>query len=97
MHTPSAAATPTPSGPSGASPTAAARQPKQPHQQPRRSLADESRTTIPTAEAAFHLSRAPHTLCKWACHKNGPIQPRKIHGRLAWSVAEIRELVGAAQ
>ena len=53
-----------------------------------------TRPTVTTQEAAFYLSRRPQTLRGWACHENGPIRPRRIHGRLAWSVLEIRALVG---
>lgn len=55
-----------------------------------------TRPTITTEEAAYYLSRRPQTLRGWACHENGPIRPRRIHGRLAWPVAEIRALVGVA-
>lgn len=61
---------------------------------PPRTLAQESRTTLPTSEAAFHLHRAQQTLRLWACRENGPIRPIRIHGRLAWRVSDIRRLVG---
>lgn len=54
-----------------------------------------TRPTVTTTEAAYYLSRQPQTLRGWACHENGPLRPRRIHGRLAWSVQEIRSLVGA--
>lgn len=59
-----------------------------------RTLAQESRTTLPTSEAAFHLNRAKQTLRLWACRENGPIRPIRIHGRLAWRVSDIRRLMG---
>ena len=55
-----------------------------------------TRATITTDEAAFHLNRKPQTLRGWACHENGPLRPARIHGRLAWSVAEIRKLLSSA-
>ena len=58
-------------------------------------LVDEPRATLPTNEAAQHLGRQPQTLRDWACHEDGPIRPTRIHGRLHWSVAQIRQLVGA--
>lgn len=58
------------------------------------SLDQVTRPTVTTQEAAFYLSRRPQTLRGWACHENGPLRPRRIHGRLAWSVSEIRALVG---
>lgn len=54
----------------------------------------ESRATLPTREAAYHLSRSQQTLRTWACKGNGPIKPLRINGRLAWPVDAIRELVG---
>lgn len=59
-------------------------------------LALETRTALPTPEAAFHLSRAEQTLRLWACQDNGPIRPLRVHGRLLWPVAEIRRLLGIA-
>lgn len=54
----------------------------------------EVRTAIPTSEAAAHLSRRPQTLRLWACLENGPIRPVRVHGRLAWPVAELRRVLG---
>jgi hypothetical protein len=56
----------------------------------------ETRATLPTDEAALHLNRAPQTLRIWACRENGPIRPLRIGGRLAWSVADLRRLLGVA-
>lgn len=58
-------------------------------------LGRESRTTVDTATAAYHLNRRPQTLRSWACSEAGPLRPLRINGRLAWPVAEIRRLVGA--
>lgn len=54
----------------------------------------ETRTTLPTSEAARQLNRTPQTLRQWAHKGNGPIKPVRINGRLAWPVAEIRSLLG---
>lgn len=59
-------------------------------------LAQEPRTNLTTAEAAFHLNRAPQTMRLWACHEIGPIRPLKINGRLAWPVAELRRVLGVS-
>ena len=59
-------------------------------------LVNISRPTLTTQEAAYYLSRRPQTLRGWACHENGPLRPLRIHGRLAWSVTEIRALLGGA-
>jgi hypothetical protein len=56
-------------------------------------LAHESRATLPTAEAAFHLNRAPQTMRLWAYREDGPIRPMRINGRLAWPVSELRRLL----
>jgi hypothetical protein len=56
-------------------------------------LADETRSAINTNEAAFHLGRTPQTLRKWACYEDGPLRPIRIHGRLAWPVAQIKQLL----
>ena len=57
-------------------------------------LNDETRSAVPTSDAALHLSRAQQTLRIWACKENGPIRPLRINGRLAWPVAELRRLLG---
>ena len=60
------------------------------------SLAHETRAALPTQEAAFHLNRAQQTLRLWAMREDGPIRPRRISGRLAWSVADLKALLGVA-
>lgn len=60
------------------------------------SLERETRTALPTGEAAFHLNRAQQTLRLWAMREDGPLRPIRINGRLAWSVADIRRLLGVA-
>jgi len=59
-------------------------------------LAQETRSAITTAEAAIHLNRAQQTLWLWACQESGPIRPMRIHGRLAWPVADIKRVLGVA-
>lgn len=53
----------------------------------------ETRSALPTPEAARHLNRAQQTLRLWAMHENGPLRPIRVHGRLAWPVAELRKLL----
>lgn len=60
------------------------------------SLASETRAAVDTATAAYHLNRQPQTLRGWACLENGPLRPMRVHGRLAWSVAELRRVLGVA-
>ncbi len=59
-------------------------------------LTQETRTALPTPEAAGHLNRAQQTLRIWACREDGPIRPIRINGRLAWPVAELRRVLGVA-
>lgn len=59
-------------------------------------LAQETRAALPTNEAAFHLNRAEQTLRLWAMREDGPLRPVRVHGRLAWSVSDIRRLLGVA-
>jgi hypothetical protein len=54
----------------------------------------ESRASIPTDEAAAHLSRKPQTLRWWASRNRGPLLPIRIEGRLHWPVHELRRLLG---
>ena len=58
-------------------------------------LAQESRTVVDTACAAWHLCRSPQTLRGWASKGNGPMKPIQLHGRLVWRVDDIRRLLGA--
>ena len=54
----------------------------------------ETRAHLPTTEAAYHLNRAKQTLRLWAMRENGPIRPVRVHGRLAWPVADLRRVLG---
>lgn len=53
-----------------------------------------TRPTLETAAAAYYLNRKPQTLRAWACLENGPLRPVRVNGRLAWSVAEIKRVLG---
>jgi hypothetical protein len=56
-------------------------------------LEQVTRPTVPTADAAHYLNRRPQTLRHWASSEDGAMRPIRINGRLAWSVAEIRNLL----
>ena len=58
-------------------------------------LDQETRTVLPTCEAAAHLNRAPQTLLLWACKGKDPLRPTHINGRLGWNLSEIKHLVGS--
>ena len=58
-------------------------------------LAQETRATLPTSEAAYHLNRAQQTLRLWAMRDSiAPLRPLRINGRLAWPVSELRRVLG---
>lgn len=58
-------------------------------------LAQVTRPNLTTAEAAFHLNRKPQTLRIWAMNDGIPgLRPKRIHGLLAWSTAEVKALAG---
>ncbi|MEO8298886.1 MAG: DNA-binding protein [Burkholderiales bacterium] len=50
--------------------------------------------TVDTAAAAFYLNRKPQTLRIWSAYQQGPIQPIRVHGRLAWRVSDIMRVLG---
>lgn len=52
-----------------------------------------TKPAVPNDQAAFYLNRQKQTLRAWACLENGPIRPIRINGRLAWKVADIRNLL----
>ena len=57
-------------------------------------LESVTRPTVDTAAAAYYLNRRPQTMRGWACLENGPLRPVRINGRLAWSVSELRRVLG---
>ena len=60
-------------------------------------LAQESRVTLPTSEAAFHLNRTQQTLRLWAVRNTGPVHCFRVRGRLAWPVADICRVLGVGR
>lgn len=60
-------------------------------------LAEVTNPTVPTDAAAYYLNRKPQTMRQWACLENGPIRPVRINGRLAWNVADIRNLLAGGK
>jgi hypothetical protein len=59
-------------------------------------LEQHTRSNLTTEEAAFYLNRRPQTLRAWACYENGPLRPTRTGDMLAWSVTEIRRVLGVA-
>lgn len=64
----------------------------EPQQYP--SLESLTRPTVPTEQAGYYLDRRPQTMRAWACLECGPLRPIRVHGRLAWPVAEIKRVLG---
>lgn len=60
-------------------------------------ISEETRTHLPTHEAAYYLLRQEQTLRMWACRENGPVRPTRINGRLAWPVDGIKAVLGVGQ
>lgn len=62
------------------------------------SLASETRATVDTATAAYHLNRQPQTLRGWASAETYPpgLKPMRVMGRLSWPVAGIKAALGVA-
>ena len=60
------------------------------------SLALETRTALPTCEAAYHLNRAQQTMRLWAMREDGPLRPIRINGRLAWKTDDLRRVLGVS-
>ena len=61
-------------------------------------ITEETRTHIPTPQAAYYLNRAQQTLRAWCVEQKFPpgLKPIHINKRLAWPVAGIRALLGVA-
>lgn len=56
----------------------------------------ETRPTVETAAAAYHLHLAQQTLRIYACKETGPIRPIRVGSRLHWKTEDIRKLLGVA-
>ena len=56
----------------------------------------ETRTHVSTKVMCRHLNRKEQTARVWACLENGPLRPIRVHGRLAWPVAEIKRVLGVS-
>lgn len=63
------------------------------HQMAECHLRTDVRSHVNTETAAFYLNRKEQTLRMWACYENGPVRPIRINKRLAWPVADIREIL----
>jgi hypothetical protein len=60
-----------------------------------RALRDRTKVaqTVDTRTAALLINRKPQTLRRWASQGSGPVQPRRVNGRLDWVVSELRALI----
>lgn len=59
-------------------------------------LTEVTLPNVDTNAAAWYMGRKPGTLRDWAADENGPIQPLRVQGRLAWPVAELKRVLGVA-
>lgn len=68
------------------------------HQDPQQfpTLEAVTKPTVDTAAAAYYLNRRPQTLRCWAVYQDGPINPLRISGRLAWPVSELKRVLGVS-
>ncbi len=57
-------------------------------------LERETRATLPTNEAAYHLNRAEQTLRLWAIKNDGAVKCLRVNGRLQWPVSQIKAVMG---
>ena len=61
-------------------------------------LEKETRTHVSTREAAHHLRRTMATLHAWSAGvRNAPMKPIRNGGHLAWSVSDIKRLLGVEE
>lgn len=75
--------------------TARKKKPRKPSSDELRQLFERTGVdpTVDTNEAAALLGNEPQTLRRWNCEGSGPIRPRKVNGRLRWSVTEIQAIL----
>ena len=52
-----------------------------------------TRPAVDTATAAYYLNRKQQTLRAWATYQNGPVNPIRVGGRLAWKTADLRRVL----
>ena len=52
-----------------------------------------TRPVVDTATAAYYLNRKQQTLRAWATYQNGPVNPIRVGGRLAWKTSELRRVL----
>lgn len=53
-------------------------------------------SALDTFTTAHYLSWRPQTL-RWPCHRDGPLRPLRVDGRLAWKAANLRGLLEVAE
>ena len=56
-------------------------------------LESVTRPVLDTAAAAYYLNRKQQTLRRWATYQNGPLNPIRVCGRLAWKTDELRRVL----
>ena len=59
-------------------------------------LESVTKPNLTTSEAAYYLNRRDQTLRIWAAYQTGPLQPRRMGGRLDWPTSKVKQLAGVA-
>lgn len=59
-------------------------------------LESVTKPTLTTAEYAHYTNIKPQTARIHACKECGPLRPRRVNGRLHWSTADTKKLLGVA-
>jgi len=57
-------------------------------------LESVTRPVLDTATVAYYLNRKQQTLRRWATYQDGPLNPIRVGGRLAWKTSDLRRVLG---
>ena len=57
-------------------------------------LSEVTKTHVPTKDAAYYLGRSQSTLMRWQRQGISEVSSLKMQGRLSWSVADIKKVLG---
>ena len=57
-------------------------------------LSEVTKTHAPTKDAAYYLNRSQSTLMRWQREGISEVSSLKMQGRLSWSVADIKKVLG---
>ena len=57
-------------------------------------LSEVTATHVSTRDAAYYLNRSQSTMMRWQRQKISEVSSLKMQGRLSWSVADIKKVLG---